>query len=130
MKLLVDANLPPVVATQLREHGHDVEHVVEVGLGTASDIVIFDYAVETSRVVISCDTDFGVLLAQQRTMAPSLVLLRHMNDTAPPEQARLLLGALTSASEQLEAGAVVTLAPGHLRTRSLPLGQSLPGGDG
>ncbi|MBI4884612.1 MAG: DUF5615 family PIN-like protein [Actinobacteria bacterium] len=122
MKLLVDANLSPIVATLLREHGHDVEHVVDVRLGMASDVVIFDYAVKTRRVVISCDTDFGVLLAQHRTTAPSLVLLRHMNDTAPEEQARLLVGALTATSEQLEAGAVVTLAPGHLRTRALPLG--------
>jgi predicted nuclease of predicted toxin-antitoxin system len=122
VKLLVDANLSPIVAKLLREHGHDVEHVVEVGLGTASDIVIFDYAVETSRVVISCDTDFGVLLAQSRTTAPSLVLFRHMNDTTPHEQAKLMLGALTATNEQLEVGAIVTLAPGHLRIRSLPLG--------
>jgi predicted nuclease of predicted toxin-antitoxin system len=123
VKLLVDANLSPTVAISLRSSGHNVEHVFEVGLGTAQDSEIFDYAIETGRIVISCDTDFGVILAQRQTMAPSLMLLRHMNDTAPIDQARLVAGALNAAAEQLAVGAIVTLSRGHLRTRSLPLGR-------
>lgn len=118
-----------MVADALRNNGHDVEHVFTVGLGTASDIAIFDYAVDVGRVVITCDTDFGVLLAQRRTTAPSLVLLRHMNDTSPQDQARLLVSALTTTSEHLVVGAIVTLAPGHMRTRSLPIGEPRPASD-
>ncbi len=40
MRLLVDANLSPVVRAELRSAGYDATHVYDHGLGTASDEAI------------------------------------------------------------------------------------------
>ena len=48
MRLLVDANLSPVVSVRLREVGHEAIHVFDVGLAQASDERIVEYALETT----------------------------------------------------------------------------------
>jgi predicted nuclease of predicted toxin-antitoxin system len=42
MRLLIDENLSPRVARLLRQAGHDVVHVTEVGLGNTQDAEILD----------------------------------------------------------------------------------------
>ncbi len=71
---------------------------------------------------MSSDTDFGALLARFDRTRPSFVLLRHGNELTPDAQADLLLTALVDAAAELEAGAVVSVSPGHLRARRLPFG--------
>ncbi len=66
MRFLVDANLSPRVASGLISAGFDSVHVTEVGLLTASDRAILDYAAENGLVIVSADTDFGELLAFSR----------------------------------------------------------------
>ena len=63
MKLLIDANLSPRVATALRVAGHTAVHVADIGLLDASDSEIFDRAAEDGYVV---------------TQSPSVVHLRHV----------------------------------------------------
>ena len=63
MNYVVDANLSPRLTELLRDAGHDAVHVRDIGLRTASDDEIIDYAISTDRIVISHDTDFGTLLA-------------------------------------------------------------------
>ena len=76
MRFLVDANLSPRVAAGLTSAGFDSVHVTEVGLLTASDQAILDYAAENGLVIVSADTDFGELLALSRgAIRPSAVLL-------------------------------------------------------
>jgi predicted nuclease of predicted toxin-antitoxin system len=48
MQFLVDANLSPRVATALSSEGFKSIHVGDVGLLTAADQAILDYALETS----------------------------------------------------------------------------------
>ena len=48
MRLLVDANLSPAVAAQLRDAGHDAVHVIDVGLATATDPKIVEHAEPTA----------------------------------------------------------------------------------
>jgi predicted nuclease of predicted toxin-antitoxin system len=97
VRLLVDANLSPRVAELLIAAGHDARHVVEVGLTHASDATILAAADDEGRVVVSSDTDFGALLARHDRASPSFVLIRHMNQLTPDEQACLLVTAIKSA---------------------------------
>lgn len=122
MRLLLDANLSPRIATVLGEAGHDVVHVFDIGLTDATDIVILEHAAAERRVVVSSDTDFGALLARQRRADPSYVLLRHANDLGVDAQAALLLTVLPAVEDALNEGAVVTLARGRVRLRRLPFG--------
>lgn len=57
MKLLVDANLSPVVSEQLKAAGIDASHVYDHDLGTASDEAIAAFAEEVGAAVISADSD-------------------------------------------------------------------------
>ncbi|MCK9897500.1 DUF5615 family PIN-like protein [Frankia sp. AgB32] len=120
MRVLVDANLSPRVAVALQKDGYDSCHVTDVGLGTASDVDIVDWATENEHVIVSSDSDFGVILARERRKAPSFVLLRHLNDLTPDQQADLLVANLPQTEGELLAGAVVTLLRDRVRVRSLP----------
>lgn len=122
MKLLIDANLSPAVARRLVAAGHDALHVFDAALGTATDDEILDAAATDGRVIVSSDSDFGALLARHRHSRPSFVLLRHSNDLTAASQADLLVAAIAAANDELDAGAVISVSPGHLRARRLPFG--------
>ncbi|WP_308796930.1 DUF5615 family PIN-like protein [Agromyces silvae] len=121
MKLLVDANLSPTVANELRAGGFHATHVGDVGLLTAPDIEISAFAVSIGATVVSADSDFATLLALSGAIAPSLLLLRSSDHLAPSEQAALLLANLPSVIEDLENGAVASIGRGHIRVRPLPV---------
>ncbi|MGF1595449.1 MAG: DUF5615 family PIN-like protein [Acidimicrobiales bacterium] len=76
MKLLIEANLSPRAAAELRQHHFDDTHVVDLGLATASDFEIFDRAVQDHYVVVTSDSDFPMLLALRRASNPSVIHLR------------------------------------------------------
>ena len=121
MRFLVDANVSPRLAALLRNEGHDAVAVRDVGLAHASDDEILDHALGNDRVIISHDTDFGSLLAFRRLSAPSFILMRSSDPLTVEQQAELILANLVSVREDLNAGAIVVFARGHLRSRRLPL---------
>ncbi len=95
MRFLVDANLSPRVAATLSSEGFKSIHVGDVGLLTAADQAILDYAAANELVIISADTDFGELLAISRgAVRPSVVLLRSADRLTPEQQATLLAANL------------------------------------
>ena len=67
MKFIVDNQLPAALAEFLRKRGFDCEHVVEAGLGDASDAAICRYAEEQERVIVSKDEDFFYVAKQPET---------------------------------------------------------------
>ena len=105
MKFLVDEYLRPIVANGPAEAGHDVIHVGDVGLQSATDEQVMSLALERSRIVVSADTDFGELLARDRLGLPSVILLRRNHD--PADQVRTILAALADVADDLLAGAIV-----------------------
>ena len=121
MRILLDANLSPVVATALREAGHDAVHVVDLGLLTASDAQILDAAAQDNRIIVSADADFGSLLALGGLVAPSVVLLRSADHVRPADQASMLVANLPQLAGDLEAGAIASFSRGRIRVRRLPV---------
>jgi predicted nuclease of predicted toxin-antitoxin system len=67
VKFLVDNQLPASLARYLRNHGHDCQHVLDIGLANASDIEICKYADKEDRVIISKDEDFLYLANRPET---------------------------------------------------------------
>lgn len=116
-----DANLSPAVAAQLRDAGNDAVHVIDVGLGTATDLEIVEYADNNALVIVTVDTDFPMLIALRRASSPSVVLLRGVNELPPDQHAALIIANLPAVTDDLQHGAIVSLGPDHLRVRSLPL---------
>jgi predicted nuclease of predicted toxin-antitoxin system len=98
--------------------GFDAIHVADVGLLTAADEAILEYASANQLVIISVDTDFGEMLAASSGRArPSVVLLRSADLLTPDQQA----ANLPPVADGLETGALVSIARGRLRMRSLPI---------
>ncbi len=59
MKFLLDENLSPQHASELRTEGHDAVAVLEAGLSGASDEQVLRFAVESGRVLVPLDADFA-----------------------------------------------------------------------
>lgn len=121
MKFLVDENLSERVAEVLVDNGHDAIHVREIGLERADDPVLMDRAESEGRVVVSADTDFGAILAGSGKRAPSVILFRTVGLRRAWSQAGLILANLPQVAEDLEAGALVVIEDGRVRSRRLPL---------
>lgn len=122
MRFLVDANLSPRVATWLSGEGFESIHVGDVDLLTATDQAILDYAAANGLVIISADSDFGELLAVSRgAVRPSVVLLRSADRLTPDQQAAILVANLAAVADELKTGALVSIARGRVRIRSLPI---------
>lgn len=121
MKLLIDANLSPSVAEGLRRAGFEAVHVADLDMVEATDDEIFDRAVADDLVVITADSDFGMLLALRRASNPSVVHLRHIAELVPEEHTALLVANLPTITDDLEHGAIASLSPIRLAVRDLPL---------
>lgn len=121
MKFLLDANLSPRLTEALKTADTDCVHVADVGLMTASDEVIFDYAADNGFVIITADSDFPMLLALRNADAPSVVHLRRASELSPDEHAALLIANLPTVMDDLADGAIVSLSPGRVRVRELPI---------
>lgn len=102
----------------------DVVHVRGLGLADATDTAILARAAQDGRIVVSRDSDFSGLLAQDGLPRPSFVHLRLPGVHGVDQLCQILLRALEEVSEELERGAVVTVRHDRIRVRSLPI--SLP----
>ena len=80
MRFLVDAQLPPAFARWLAERGHTAEHVRDVGLATADDRVVWDYAVAVGAAIVTKDEDFALRRAHAPA-GPVAVWVRRGNTT-------------------------------------------------
>jgi predicted nuclease of predicted toxin-antitoxin system len=67
VKFLIDNQLPASLAQYLQKQGFDCRHVLEVGLGEASDAEICQYAEAQERVIVSKDEDFFYVASQPGT---------------------------------------------------------------
>lgn len=80
MRFLVDAQLPPALARWLVEQGHEASHVMDRGLGEASDSRVWEAATSLGSVIVTKDEDFP---ARRRTSVagPAVVWIRIGNAT-------------------------------------------------
>ncbi len=82
MKLIVDAQLPPVLAATLRDLGCDAVAVREIDLRDAKDSCIWQYALENHAAILTKDEDFAERSLRSKN-PPVVVWLRIGNATNP-----------------------------------------------
>lgn len=123
MRLLLDQGLPRSAASLLTKVGIDTLHVGEIGYSAAEDADILRYARAKDRVVVTLDADFHSLLAHSGARTPSVIRIRIEGLRAEP-LSNLLQTVCDQARDDLESGAVVTVQPGRIRVRRLPLTES------
>jgi predicted nuclease of predicted toxin-antitoxin system len=78
LKLLVDENLAPSLAQQLADLFPGSIHVASVGLGSISDMVIWEYARANQFALLTKDKDF-VNLSLTLGAPPKVILLQTGN---------------------------------------------------
>ena len=79
-----------------------------------------NFARSEKYVVFTHDLDFGDILAVTGAKTPSVIQVR-ANNTSPDALKALLLKALNQFEDRLKKGALITLVPGNMRARILPL---------
>ncbi len=120
MKLLLDQGLPRSAAPLLRAEGIDVIHVGEIEMSAAEDIEIINKARVDDRVVVTLDSDFHALLALDQATTPSVIRIR-MESLQAKAFTELLLRVISECIDELQQGVAVTVEPGRIRIRHLPL---------
>jgi len=82
MRFLVNAQLPLTLSWWLSDQGHQSVHVVDIGMVSAHDNAIWDYARTHGKVMITKDEDF----ARRRAIAvaesePAVLWIRKGNSS-------------------------------------------------
>lgn len=120
MKLVLDQDVPRRAAALLRERGVDAVHASEIGLGTARDAEIVAWCRVQGAVAVTLDADLHALVALSGLTTPSTIRVR-VQGLKGPEMAGLLADVLERRRDALAAGALITVHPGRLRVRPLPI---------
>ena len=120
MRFLIDQPVSAVLASWLREVGHEAFHVRERGLSRAPDEVIFATAVAERAIIVTADLDFSRVVALSGRDQPGLILFRagNLSDEQMLELLRRVLEHVPA--EQLQRSVVVADRT-TLRIAALPL---------
>lgn len=120
MKLLLDQGTPRSAASLLRSAGFDTAHTGEIGLAEAEDREILHRAALEDRIVITLDADFHASLALTKARKPSVVRIR-IEGLRAERFGELVQDILNRCSDDLEAGALVSVNDFQIRIRHLPI---------
>jgi len=120
MKLLLDQGLPQSASTLLSSQGFDTIHVSEIAMWAAQDTEIIQKAQDDNRTVVTLDADFHSILALNNFRSPSVIRIR-IERLHAKALTKLLLDVIHQCQDDLENGAAVTVEPGRIRIRRLPL---------
>lgn len=120
MRFLIDESISRSVAERLRDAGHDVVHIGDLGLLGADDETVMATALDQERVLVTADTDFGALLALSGAAEPSVILFRR-EGRRPTEQAALLIANVDAFCEPTGDHFIAVIGAGRIRIRPLPI---------
>lgn len=102
MRFLVDAQIPPALARWLVAQDHEAEHVMDCGLESATDTLVWEAALEKQAVIISKDEDFAIR-SNMSQHGPPIVWLR-IGNTSRTELLEWFAIALPQILKELEKG--------------------------
>jgi predicted nuclease of predicted toxin-antitoxin system len=120
MRFLVDMGLAQSTVAVLCQMGHDAIHLSLSGLQRLTDSKIVEKSLQEKRIILTHDLDFGRIVALSQHHLPSVVTFR-LADMRPVRVNTRLLEVLEHISDDLEAGALVTVLEGSFRVRRLPV---------
>jgi predicted nuclease of predicted toxin-antitoxin system len=76
MQLLTDQDVYRITVEQLKKWGHNVVTAKELGMQRASDKNMLRRAIETNRLFVTRDKDFGALVFLEKSLSTGIILLR------------------------------------------------------
>lgn len=117
MRFLLDQDIYAVTARFLKDLGHDVVCVSEIGCSQTSDLELLGKAQEQNRIFVTRDRDFGGLVFV-RGLETGVIYLRVL-PSALNEGHKELETVLASYSEDELRKAFVVVEPGRHRFRRI-----------
>ena len=117
IKILLDADMPRSSVKVIRSSGFEVEDVRDIGMRSAKDKEIIEYALNNNRVIVTRDTDFGEILRYPKH--PGAIILRLPNTFTTKEVNKRLKGFLSSVSETEIKNAIIIVELSRYRRRDL-----------
>lgn len=120
MKFLADMGISQTTVHSLKEQGFEVVHIRDINMHRSLDSEILTKAKKDNRIVLTCDLDFGALLAASGESYPSVVIFR-LEDETPFNMSKRLKQVLAESSEALQSGAIITVEEARHRVRALPI---------
>ena len=122
MKLLLDQGTPRSTVAHLAAVGIVAEHVGNLGMATAADTTILEFARQQQAVIVTLNADFHRLLAYSHATSPSVIRIR-IERLKGDALASILRQVLATADSDLIAGAAISVTPDRVRIHSLPIGR-------
>ena len=120
MKFLADMGISQSTVSLLRAMGYDAIHLRDEGLQRALDREIVQKAKREKRIVLTCDLDFGDLMAASGDISPSVIIFRLDNET-PKNMNKRLKQVIRESSDALTKGAIISVEEARHRVRHLPI---------
>ena len=120
VKLVIDVNLSPRWVGSLGALGVEAVHWSTIGPLDAEDATILAWAKESGSVLLTCDLDFGAILAASGASGPSVIVIR-ARDVLPDAMASAVASLVLDLHDELESGVLVSVDAGQARARILPL---------
>jgi predicted nuclease of predicted toxin-antitoxin system len=116
-KFLTDENVSPKVVSFLRSRGFDVSDIKETGLYGLSDREILARAHAEERIVVTHDSDFGMLAINQGVPFTAIIYIRLRNLT--PDAVIGVVDRLFETGFEVTNGMLLVLEEDRVRIRSI-----------
>lgn len=117
LRLLVDENLPRSLTRALREVGHEVWDIRELGLRGISDEQVFRQAQELGAALLSADKGFGNVVRFPPASHLGIVVVRLPTDMPVADLCRVVISALKGLEPDELRGRLCIVRPGQVRFR-------------
>lgn len=111
MRFLVDRCAGHRLAEWLRAQGHDVREAAEV-TPDPGDQALLRWAVSEQRVLVTIDTDFGLLVFQRNEPHTGIVRLP---DLPAGQRIALMVQVIERYAQDLADGAILTVGANRVR---------------
>jgi len=116
MKFLLDANIP-YSAIQIFSSRHVVSHVRDIGLGTAPDEEIAEWAKKNGAIIITRDLDFSNKIVFPPEKHCGIIVIRVPHFYTAKDIKRVLQAFMVSVDEKEIPGALIIAQEGRYRLR-------------
>ncbi|MBP8972951.1 MAG: DUF5615 family PIN-like protein [Anaerolineae bacterium] len=114
MNFLADESVDQSIVQRLRQDGHLVAYVTELGPGM-TDAEVLSLADQEGSLLLTADKDFGELVFRQRLHTHGVVLVR-LPGLSPARKAEIVAFAIGEHAPELPQSFAVIM-PGTLRIR-------------
>ena len=114
MNFVADESVDQQIVERLRQEGHAIQYIVEIGPG-ASDEDVFEMAKHEGAILLTADKDFGEMVFHQRRVTEGIIFIR-LAGQSQRRKAEIVTSAVKRHGEEL-INAFSVINPGGIRIR-------------